>query len=188
MNSLFANPAGANAKRVLRGGATLIEVLLSIGIAMILLAATVSMLFVAQRAVASGADAASRLAEESWAMQIITTDLSLAVAFSERTDKAVTVIVPDRTGDGQNETIRYAWSGVPGDPLTRQINGGAATVLAASVYQFKLAYLLKTLSPQARLIRPDARRFAHRPTDDEMASRPSYGRLPPWPSARIAAA
>ena len=130
-----------------RRGATLIEVLLSISITSVLLAATVSMLFVAQRAVASGADAADRLAQESRAMQMITTDLSLATAFAERTDKAVTMTVPDRNGDGQSETIRYAWSGVGGDPLTRQVNGGTAVVLVPGVYQFRLTYLLKTLAP-----------------------------------------
>jgi type II secretory pathway component PulJ len=118
--------------------------LLSIGIIAILLTATVSTLFVAQRAVASGADSADRTSQESWAMQMITMDVSLATAFTEHTDRAITMTVPDRTGDGQPETIRYAWSGTPGDPLTRQVNGGTAVVLANNVYQLRLTYLTRT--------------------------------------------
>ena len=52
-------------------------------------------------------------------------DLEFALAFSEKTDHALTFTVPDRDGDFISETIRYAWSGTPGDPLTRQYNGGA---------------------------------------------------------------
>ncbi|MCG3180431.1 MAG: hypothetical protein BIFFINMI_02792 [Phycisphaerae bacterium] len=132
--------------RLRRRGVTLLEVILTIGIAAILLGASVSMLFVAQQAVASGAESAESLSQESVAMQMITTDLSLATSFSERTDTAVTMTVPDRSGDGQPETIRYAWSGVPGDPLTRRINGGEVTTLAPACYHLRFSYLLKTLA------------------------------------------
>ncbi|MDD4889666.1 MAG: hypothetical protein PHU85_07020, partial [Phycisphaerae bacterium] len=109
-------------------------------------AATVSMLFVAQRAAASNATSAANLSQESAVMQMLTTDLSLATSFTERTDRAVTMTVPDRTGDSQPETIRYAWSGVAGDPLTRQINGGPVVTIGPACYQFNLSYLLKTLT------------------------------------------
>lgn len=125
-------------------GYTLIEVLLSLGIVSLILAATVSMLFVAQQAVASGADSAGRVSRESRAMQMILLDVSLAKGFTERTDRAVTMTVPDRTGDDRDETIRYAWSGTSGDPLTRQVNGGPVVVLAPNVYQLRLTYLLRT--------------------------------------------
>lgn len=45
------------------------------------------------------------------------------------------------------ETIRYAWSGTPGDPLTRQVDGGLAAVIAEDVQNLDLGYLLKSVGP-----------------------------------------
>lgn len=42
-------------------------------------------------------------------------------------------IVPDRDNDGMDETIRYAWSEVVGDPLTRRINDGNAAPILSEV-------------------------------------------------------
>ena len=130
-----------------RGAFTLLEVLLSTAIVVVLLGGVVGTMFLAQRSMAAGTDAADRMVTEARVTQMIDMDVSLATAIPERTNQAVTLVVPDRTGDGQSETIRYAWSGVPGDPLTRQFNGGAAAVIAANVYQFNLTYLYKTLGP-----------------------------------------
>src|SRR5690606_30888846 len=58
--------------------------------------------------------------------------------FSERTATAATIAVPDRTGDGRPETIRYSWSGVVGDPLLYEYNGGAALSILDGVQQFRL--------------------------------------------------
>jgi hypothetical protein len=48
--------------------------------------------------------------------------------------------VPDRTGDGNPETIRYAWSGTVGAPLTRQYNGGTAATIIDSVQALSFTY------------------------------------------------
>ena len=130
-----------------RGGFTLLEVLLSTVIVVILLTGVVSSMFVAQGGMAASSAKADCLTLEQRATQMIAQDVSLATSFTERTSLAVTMVVPDRNSDGQSETIRYAWSGVPGAPLTRQYNGGTPAVLAANVTQFNLAYLLKTLNP-----------------------------------------
>jgi hypothetical protein len=79
------------------------------------------------------------------------TDLQTAKSFTERTATAVTFTVPDRDGDNIDETIRYAWAGTPGDPLTYQLNGGTATTLADDVQQFNLA----ALDPEMKAALPD---------------------------------
>ncbi|MBN2129397.1 MAG: hypothetical protein JW741_07865, partial [Sedimentisphaerales bacterium] len=60
--------------------------------------------------------------------------------------------VADRNNDDVPETIRYEWSGAPGDPLTRQYNGGAVVEIVGNVERLDLAYDLETSSteiPQA---------------------------------------
>ncbi|MFB3892485.1 MAG: hypothetical protein ACE15C_10740 [Phycisphaerae bacterium] len=126
---------------------TLMEMVLSLGIATILLMGIVGAMFIAQNGMASSAARADCFWQESRATQMIALDAGLATAFTERTSTAVTMIVPPRNGDTQPETIRYAWSGVPGDPLTRQYNGEPPATIASNVHQFNLTYLLRTLDP-----------------------------------------
>lgn len=55
--------------------------------------------------------------------------------------RAVTFTVADRNhGDPGPETIRYAWAGTEGDPLTRQYNGGTTVVVLENVALFELEY------------------------------------------------
>ena len=54
-------------------------------------------------------------------LDLMTRDLRLALSFSERTPTAVTFTVPDRDGDGDTETIRYAWETPDGDPATNGV-------------------------------------------------------------------
>ncbi|MBM4074622.1 MAG: hypothetical protein FJ267_03150, partial [Planctomycetes bacterium] len=72
-------------------------------------------------------------------------DLQRATGFTERTAKAVTFTVPDRDGNGRPETLRYAWSGTAGNPLTLQVNGGPVQNIALNVQQFALSYQTKSL-------------------------------------------
>ena len=63
----------------------------------------------------------------------------------------MTFTVADRTGDSAADTIRYAWSGVAGDPLTRQINAGTAVTVAANVQSLQLSYDSRSASGQTLL-------------------------------------
>ena len=58
---------------------------------------------------------------------------------------AVTFTVPDRDNNGLSETIRYSWSGTPGDSIMRAYNGGVEVAVAEDVKYFSLEYLLKTI-------------------------------------------
>ena len=129
-------------------GFTLIELLVSIAIMAVLVTGIASAIVLATRA-AEGAGQPAALADAAQVIDQMTTELAVAISFSERTNTAVTFTVPDRDGDEAPETIRYAWSGVPGEPLTRAYKGGGAMAVARNVHQFNLTYLLKTLTPAA---------------------------------------
>lgn len=122
---------------------TLLEVVISSTVMFILLIAVSSAMMIGQRAIGSGAEMADEVQQGHEAVSQILLDLSLATSFTERTDQALTFLVPDRNNDASPETIRYAWSGVAGEPLTRQYNGGAVVVIVESVYNLKFSYLVK---------------------------------------------
>jgi hypothetical protein len=62
-----------------------------------------------------------------------------AMLITERTPAAITFLLADRDDDKEAEVIRYAWSGTPGDPLTRQANGGSIEKILPSVEVFAIA-------------------------------------------------
>ena len=57
----------------------------------------------------NGATQSFQSLEGSELVERATDDLNEAMNFTEKTSTAVTFTVPDRTGDNQPETIRYAW-------------------------------------------------------------------------------
>ncbi len=143
-HTTFRHPAGR--------GHTLIEMVTALAVVGILLLAAASAMLVASRAVDpdsplrtthAAAEAAARLAQE----------LQVAEAFSERQSTSVAFTVADRDADGSAETIRYAWSGTAGDPLTRACNGGTAVTVIQDVHDFHLGYEVKSETEQ-----PDATR------------------------------
>ncbi len=120
-----------------RRGYTLMEMVAASVGASALIAGMVSSLFLTLRATdASATPTPAQIAGDE-ALTEMLADLELALAFSENTDHAITFAVPDRDGDFLSETIRYAWSGTPGDPLTRQYNGGTAANLVENAYVFE---------------------------------------------------
>jgi hypothetical protein len=129
-----------------RTALTLVEVLASVAITAILLTAIGSgILLVTRSAAATGSDTGTSKTDE--VMFRIASDLKLAMNFTERTDTAVTFTVPDRGGNRSPETLRYAWSGVPGDPLTLEYNSRPPVTIAEDVHRFSLSYLLRTSGP-----------------------------------------
>ncbi len=166
MNREQDNPSRAtDAPARARGGFTLVEAVLGTAVAVIILSAITGVMFLAQQGLAGGESKTANIAAQNRVIQMITLDLSLATSFSERTSTAVTMVVPDRTGDGVDETIRYYWSGTPGDPLTRQVNGAAPAAVAEDVHAFSLDYLLTDSSPQASVAPPQVLWLAMGPRD-----------------------
>ncbi len=127
----------------LRVGMTLVEMVTSMSILCVLVVAMGSAILISTRALEVSAAAETDDAEKV-RLRLIA-DLQTALSFSEQTATAATFTVPDRDSDGQPETLRYAWSGTLGDPLTYSYNDGNAITLAADVQQFNLTYLLRTM-------------------------------------------
>ena len=121
---------------------TLIEAMMSTLIIATIMAALTSVILLSTRCLGSRGEDVSKASD---VIDEITTDLNLAESFSERTATAVTFTVPDRNNDAQVETIRYSWSGTPGDPIMRRYNGGNEVAVAENVQYFSLDYILKTI-------------------------------------------
>ncbi len=128
-----------------RGGYTLVELMISSSVGAILVAGLSGSLYIASQSF----DQSNSEVDQSAAQEILgglMLDLNQAIRFTERTAAVVTFTVPDRTGDGLTETIRYAWGGVAGDPLTYEYNGSAAVTLASGVQNFDLSFLTRIVA------------------------------------------
>lgn len=112
---------------------SLIELTVSLAIVSILVTAIGSLIILASKAIPrdDGVFAASLggavLAEE------LIDDAAFALAFKQVSKTALEFTLADRTGDAAAETVRYAWSGTPGHPLTRTINGSSPIVVLPDV-------------------------------------------------------
>lgn len=123
-----------------RAGFTLVEVVMSMLILAILLGAVEATLVASTKAIPQSKNITGALTAGAAVANRITGELSCALSVTELGANAITFTVPDRDGDGNPETIRYAWSGVAGDPLTRQYNGGSVGNIISSVQTFRLNY------------------------------------------------
>lgn len=110
-----------------------------------LVAGLASAIYISSQALDLDSSTSRQSAIASEVLGKLTADLALARSFSERTATAVTFDVPDRDGDLHPETIRYAWSGTPGDPLTYQYNGGTEITLATDVQSLDLTALTRLM-------------------------------------------
>lgn len=108
----------------------MIELLVATATASVLMVGLSSALFVSSRAL--DLDAASD-ARTRQAIGRIAADARTANRFRTLSATAVEFDAPDRDADGVPETLRYEWSGVAGDPLTRRLNGGAPVALIDDV-------------------------------------------------------
>lgn len=68
----------------------------------------------------------------------IATELETAIYVYEHTATTLGMTVADRDGDGNDERIRYAWTGTPGGALTRKYNADAPVTIASQVQNFSL--------------------------------------------------
>lgn len=125
---------------------TLIEMMISLTIIAFIMAACGSMVMLAAKAMSNDAsNAGSNATASRSAVDMIIDDLKVATAVTEQTATAITMTVPDRDGDASPETIRYSWTGTPGDPLKRAYNTRPAGVVAANVQALNFSYLTKTV-------------------------------------------
>lgn len=122
-------------------GFTLIEMVVSLAAASVLMVGLSSTIFIALRASDKSNTPGGAILEGHALLCDMTAELRTAQAITEQAATAITVTVPDREDADTNlETIRYAWSGTPGDPLTRQYNGGNVANVAEDVHDFGIQY------------------------------------------------
>ncbi|MEZ6068071.1 MAG: hypothetical protein R3B90_20690 [Planctomycetaceae bacterium] len=132
--------------RMWRVGYTLIELLISMGSASVLITGMGSAVYLSSGAFNADRSVPGLRADATEAQRQMLEDLQYATGFTERTNNAVTFTVPDRTGDGQPETIRYAWSGTAGAPLTYSMNGATPRDVVENVHQLSLAFAAETIA------------------------------------------
>ena len=128
-----------------RPGYTFIELVVSMVSSTLLVAGLSSTLYISSWALNNENSAARQSSVAAEVLADMMADLRHTQTFSERTATAVTFTVPDRDGDTLAETVRYAWSGTPGDPLTYQYNGGNVKTLASNVQAFFFNSLTRLL-------------------------------------------
>ena len=119
---------------------TLFEMVVSMSIVTLIIGAVSSAVIVATRAVNPQSSPASTLSSLGEALSRLLEEASLAITVTEHTPTAITFTLPDRTGDSLDDTIRYSWSGMAGDPLQRQLNADAPTTVAQGITRFALDY------------------------------------------------
>lgn len=133
-------------------GHTLLEMMLSLVLLSIVMASVGSAVMFASQAVPNEKSAAGSMLADHAVLSQIAEDLASAQYVLEQTNHAVTVVVSDRTGDRIPDRLRFAWSGVRGEPLYFQLNDENATALIDAVETFDLDYTTQVVSqtlPQA---------------------------------------
>ena len=139
-----------------RSGFTLIELVASMAIGFLLLGGMASAILIASHALPGRNTTTDAILRASDVVEQIAGELHCAVTFTQRSATIVEMNVPDRNADLAPETIRYAWSGTRGDPLTRQYNGGTVVNVAEDVQEFQLDYDLKTISQEGSPIQNES--------------------------------
>src|SRR5437764_3386721 len=126
-----------------RRGLTLAELSVSLAVMATLMVAIGSIMVLTGRAVGMSTTQAAEARVDDL-VATMASEQRMALTITERTPVSITFTVADRDHDGQPETIRYAWSGTAGDPLTRQYNAQAPVVIAKDVQKFNINYLTQT--------------------------------------------
>lgn len=127
---------------------TLIEMIVSVVIFGIILLVCESAVLLAARGIPDGRGAASAVLLAAAPADTLASDLSYATQILSATSTEVSVVIPDRDGDGNPETVTYSWAGKAGNPLLRTYNGRQVTYLP-SLQEFALTYDRKTVqNPQ----------------------------------------
>lgn len=109
-------------------GFTFLELVVASAITSVLLAAIVSAIMMASKALPESSPAGA-MSDGIDALALITDDLAQAKTITRATARGVKITVADRTGDGADETIEYTWSGTRGAPILREINDAGTSDL-----------------------------------------------------------
>ncbi|MCC7390274.1 MAG: prepilin-type N-terminal cleavage/methylation domain-containing protein [Phycisphaerales bacterium] len=113
-------------------GFTLVELLLALAISAVVMSSVPMMISLSSRATPTDGGIQTTAAEAADCFAQLTADLQLAMAVTELTANSITMTVPSRDGSGVAQTIRYAWGGTPGDPVTIALDGVEGVLVTAA--------------------------------------------------------
>ena len=151
MRSLSCAHSARSPRRAGSRAFTLLELVIAISIMSMLSMAAMGMMMFSARQTATAAEIDQKSFNARDIIDEVMVDIAFALNFTERRSDAISFTVPDRTGDGIPESIRYAWVHDAPDPkqwsLTKEYNASEAKVLVEDVRSFELTYLLKTVGP-----------------------------------------
>ncbi|MCA9296601.1 MAG: prepilin-type N-terminal cleavage/methylation domain-containing protein [Phycisphaerales bacterium] len=118
-------------------GLTLIELVISMSIVVIVLAGITGAVMLAGQAVEANIVSADQSTDTAFGLSELRDDLTLATAIDDLSETGVTLTVPDRTGDGTDDTVIYTWES-SGATLTRILNAEPKSIIAEYVQAFTL--------------------------------------------------
>jgi type II secretory pathway pseudopilin PulG len=139
-----------------RAGYTLVELVVSAGLASLLMGGLASALFLASSALPTNSASAPSASRASRALAQFVDDARHANRILALSNQAAAWETPDRNGDGRPEKVRYDWSGEAGAPLLYQLNDQGAVRLLDSVQSFRLATSRRLLRAEAIFV-PDVK-------------------------------
>jgi len=157
---------------------TMVEMVVSLAIMTVLLSAMASAVVLASRALPDESALSIQLSRGFEACDRMGVDLGEATSVSETGDTAVAFEVPDRGQEADGpESVRYAWSGTPGDPLTLEFNGDAPTTVCENVHAFSIKYTYQELTLEHP---PNVMLIAGNKTNPGSNDRARIGLLSSW--------
>lgn len=124
----ISRPAGHRGQ-----GFTLIEVVLSLSVMGIVLAALGSVLSLTLRALPGRDETSEQPLLVARVLERMADDVTSAKQVTGTTT-TLSLVIPDRDANGSDERIDYSWDGTRGSPLLRRTNGGAWMTALAKLY------------------------------------------------------
>ena len=141
-------PRLVSLRRYRTQGLTLVELLVSMAITAVIMLAVGSSMLIATKAMPDAGSSANSTITAGEVAEQLASELQYAASVTNRSANMTEFTVADRDGNDVPETIRYEWSGTPGDPLTRQYNSGSVVNILDGVKEFDLSYDLQTISEE----------------------------------------
>lgn len=156
--------------RTIARGITSVEAIVSLASIAVVIVALGTAMTVAARSATKDA-VGGGYAESVADLQLLQGELMFAHAVTELSGDTVEFVADDVTGDGRPDLVRYEWSGVSGEPLTRTVNNGlpANVVSAVGDLTFSATTNAPSIGPMLTLDRvvEDAVRAAKAQTFDD---------------------
>lgn len=121
-------------------GFSLVELVTSLAIISILMVAMGSAVVIATRGLPDPNSPFAQTVDAAQVVGQLANEVAYATTILKMSPTELQFVV-DR--NGTPITISYSWSGTPGDPLTRQYNGGAVINVLENVFDFNLDYQTK---------------------------------------------